>query len=73
MVTKVVTGKDGRMHTVDVVPPPSREAIDKLRREVKDIAAGNVPFHTDEFAAPKVQPDYVDSDFHLIHQGFYGA
>lgn len=65
---KVITGKDGRMSTQNVVPPPPPPS-----REVKDIVAGNTPFHTDEFAVPKTTPDYIDSEFHLIHQGFYGA
>lgn len=56
MPHKVITDKNGRMRTVDVEPPPSREAIDTLRREVKDIVAGNTQFHDDEFAKPKALP-----------------
>lgn len=59
MATGFIVDKNGRMSTTTVAPPPSREAIDKLRREVKDIVAGNTPFHTDEFAKPKPVEDQL--------------
>jgi len=50
---RVITDKDGRMRTENAVPGPSPKAMEELRREVRDIVAGNVPFHTDPNAAPK--------------------
>lgn len=50
---KVITDKNGRMRTENVTPPPSAEALEKLRRETLDVIAGNVQFHTDPYAAHK--------------------
>lgn len=53
-VLKVITDpKTGRMRTEDVAPPVSQAELERTRREVRDIIAGNVPFHVDPNAAPK--------------------
>lgn len=54
---KVITDKNGRMRTENVTPPPGAEALERLRRETRDIIAGNTRFHTDPNAAPKPAED----------------
>lgn len=56
---KVVTDKHGRMSTENVVPPPSQAELERTRREVRDIVAGNVQFHVDPNAAPKAAPEVL--------------
>ena len=44
------------MRTENVLPPVSAGDLERTRREVRDIVAGNTPFHDDPNAAPKAQP-----------------
>lgn len=50
---QVITNKDGRMETVNDAPGKVTQAdVDRTRRELKDMLAGNTPFHIEKPADP---------------------
>jgi len=54
---KVITGADGRLKTVEVSTTDAEAAVAKTRRELRDMLAGNTPFHTDTLGPGPKQPD----------------
>jgi hypothetical protein len=56
----VVTDKDGHMKTVDAKPAVTQADVDRTRRELRDMLAGNTQFHTDPLAAPGVEVTELD-------------
>ena len=61
MVTKTRT-VNGKMETYDDASIPSPQALERLRKEVKDRIAGNERFHKDEFALPTPLPEITGQD-----------
>lgn len=55
MSTQVVTGKDGRLETIDARDPCTKEKLERTRRELRDMLSGNKQFHQDEFAQPAAE------------------
>ena len=50
---KVITDRDGRMRTEQAADPDeARRRLAQQRRELREMLAGNVPFHTDANAPP---------------------
>jgi len=74
MVMRSRVGKDGKMETYEDFSTPSRASIDALRKEVKDIIRGNIPFHKDEFTPlptlPEV-PEQKDDDEQDHYFGYF--
>lgn len=48
---KIITGKDGKMETVNELPSEkvTKADVDRTRRELRDMIEGNTQFHRDEF------------------------
>jgi len=54
MTYKVVTGPDGKMSTEQgPVAGEVQKSLEKTRRELKDMIAGNISFHTDTIGKDK--------------------
>lgn len=70
MATKVIVNpKTGKMETVDdYTKIPTKEALARQHKELRDMLDGNVQFHNDPFAAPKEKPIEPDDD----EQSIYG-
>jgi len=57
MTYKIVTGKDGKMSTEQgPVAGEAQRSLEKTRRELKDMIAGNTPFHTDNIGKSTPPP-----------------
>jgi hypothetical protein len=57
MTHKIVTGPDGKMYTENQTPTNVAEKLQKTRKELRDMIAGNTQFHKDELGKddPKVE------------------
>jgi len=51
---KIVTDKDGKMSTTDgPVEGEAQRSLERTRKELKDMIAGNTQFHTDTIGKDK--------------------
>jgi len=79
MAHKVIKGPNGKFQTADHDQTGERQAIEKLRKEVRDMIQGNTQFHDDPYKVPPKPKEVEDTDetggipeyWHHCMYGFY--
>lgn len=73
MTYKIVTGPDGKMSTQDgPIEGEAQRSLEKTRRELKDMIAGNTPFHEDNIGKEKDVPKQVVEELEDHPYGQWG-